>query len=290
MVKPRGGACAPPARSEIRRKESALKAKRQAIAILLALTLSAANAFALADPAPPQTAGTEVSCEVEASYLFSLPLPASVVYPNTYKLLGDFTVEDLVLPPNAWLTVELIAGPMQKVGNPAVTLAYTLNTDIPAAITIADIGAGYDVEVLIDSAAFEAALPGQYRAALTFRVYLQPDGIAIWEGATVVIAEKAAETTPAPTPSPTRTPRPSYSPSESAALSASPSPGATLKPPITGDDTMFAKYGGILTALLFALLVGFALLAARRNGATPGSVADWRVKHRRVADGDKQDE
>ncbi|HWQ57717.1 MAG TPA: hypothetical protein VN540_01765 [Clostridia bacterium] len=240
-----------------------MKAIRYAITIFIALTLLVAGALALADePAPRQTASTQVCCEVDPYYSFVLPLPATLVYPGTHKLLGDFSVGDLVLPQGAWLTLELIADTMAKTDDPTCTLAYRVQSDIPGRIELADIGVGYAVWVDVDAAAFAAALPGQYRAPLTFRLYLQPGYLPIWEGTTSVTAEKSGAIA-------TSAPPGTQTSGGSGILAVSPTPGATIYPPKTGDGSIFGNLREVGAVLLPIVIIGMVLLAVLGGGVVP---------------------
>ena len=161
-----------------------MKNKRCMIALMAALIILMAQPVcsfaALSDGA--SLVDTDVSCTVEPVFEFSLPPDATIRYPNTSVLAGQFGIGDLLLRNGEQLSVELTTGRMAARTNAGDVLPYAVTFNPPAAVDENQIGQSYGVAVTIDADAFDDARRSVYDAALLFRVRSLLTGEVIWQG------------------------------------------------------------------------------------------------------------
>jgi len=185
---------------------------------------------------------TDVSAVVYPFYEFTLPPSATVRYPNTQVLVGQFGVNDLLLLEGETLSIELIPGAMRARGTGNV-LPYSVTFNPPATVDAANIGEAYDVVVTIDAAAFAATRRPFHDADLVFRVRSLLTGDIVWQGTTTVTARKT----------------PPNQDGGGGGVDDDDDDGGGIVPPDTGDDTLPVT---VLAALLLILLL---LLWRRRR-------------------------
>jgi hypothetical protein len=167
---------------------SRAKHKRWIYAILAALVVLTAQPL-IAAAEGRGFVDTDVSAVVYPFYEFTLPPSATVRYPNTQVLVGQFGVNDLLLLEGETLSIELIPGAMRARGTGNV-LPYSVTFNPPATVDAANIGEAYDVVVTIDAAAFAATRRPFHDADLVFRVRSLLTGDIVWQGTTTVTARK----------------------------------------------------------------------------------------------------
>jgi len=139
----------------------------------------------------PSFVDTDVSAVVYPFYEFTLPPSATVTYPNTTALIGQFGVNDLLLLERERLAIELVPGAMRGRGYAGDVLAYSVSFNPPALVDASHIGQSYDIWVAIDGDDFDGATRSFYDATLEFRVRSLLTGQVIWRGTTTVTAFKA---------------------------------------------------------------------------------------------------
>ncbi len=168
-----------------------MKNKRWLMALMAALViLTAQPVCSLAAPSDGASlVDTDVSCTVAPVFEFTLPQDATIRFPNTRALIGQFGVSDLLLESGDALTVELVPGAMTARGTGGA-LPYTVSFSPPAVLNETHIGESYDVVVTIDVAAYVATRRPLHDATLMFRVRSLLSGEVIWQGVTTVTARK----------------------------------------------------------------------------------------------------
>ncbi|NLT98035.1 MAG: hypothetical protein GXW96_07810 [Christensenellaceae bacterium] len=169
---------------------SRAKHKRWIYAILAALVVLMAQPL-MAAAEGPGSKDTDVSAVVYPFYEFTLPPSATVTYPNTTVLVGQFGVNDLLLLEKETLAIELVRGVMRARGYAREVLAYDVTFEPPYLVDASHIGQSYDVSVAIDRDAFDGATRAFYDATLEFRVRSMLTGEVVWRGTTTVTAFKA---------------------------------------------------------------------------------------------------
>ncbi len=169
-----------------------MKINRWIFAVLAALiVLTVLPLAAAAASGQPGLVGMDVTCTVEPVFEFTLPPDATIRYPNTSVLVGQFSVGDLLLREGEQLSVELTPGTMAARSNTGVVLPYTVSFSPPAAVDENHIGRSYGVVVTLDPDVFDAATRTLYDADLLFQVRSGLTGEVIWQGITTVTARKA---------------------------------------------------------------------------------------------------
>jgi hypothetical protein len=138
----------------------------------------------------PSLIDVDIRAVVNPVYEFTLPPNATVRYPNTQLLVGQFGVSDLLLLEDERLSIELVPGTMAARTNVGDVLPYTVAFAPPTAVDSANIGQSYSVRVIIDADAFDDATRTVYEADLVFQVRSQLSGEIIWRGTTTVTARK----------------------------------------------------------------------------------------------------
>ena len=167
-----------------------MKAKRRIFSILSALVILASFPLVSTAATPqPGLSDTEVTCTVDSRFEFTLPPDATVTYPNTTVLVGQFTINNIFIESNERLAIELVPGVMRARGTGTV-LPYTVTFNPPATVDAANIGDAYDVVVTVDAAAFAATRRPFHDADLVFRVRSLLTGDIVWQGTTTVTARK----------------------------------------------------------------------------------------------------
>jgi hypothetical protein len=199
---------------------SRAKHKRWIYAILAALVVLTAQPL-IAAAEGRGFVDTDVSAVVYPFYEFTLPPSATVRYPNTQVLVGQFGVNDLLLLEGETLSIELIPGAMRARGTGNV-LPYSVTFNPPATVDAANIGEAYDVVVTIDAAAFAATRRPFHDADLVFRVRSLLTGDIVWQGTTTVTARKT----------------PPNQDGGGGGVDDDDDDGGGIVPPDTGDDTL----------------------------------------------------
>jgi len=166
-----------------------LNNKRWACALLALLIVLAVQPICAL--AAPDTARTEVTATIDSRFEFTLPPSATVTYPNTTALIGQFGVHDLLLLERERLAIELVPGAMRGRGYAGDVLAYSVSFNPPALVDASHSGQSYDIWVAIDGDDFDGATRSFYDATLEFRVRSLLTGQVIWRGTTTVTAFKA---------------------------------------------------------------------------------------------------
>lgn len=206
-------------------------------------------------------AGTSIQAEAEPVYSFTAPPNATIIFPKTEAVIGDFVVGDLFLASGEWLTVTVIPGSMVTTNDAGLELAYDISFYPPEMLNTSNIGDAYRVKVKIDSYEFVYAIAGRYKASLIFQVISHPDEKVVWEGTTVVTAKMpgGAEETEEPgattSPGETASPGATTSPGETTNPVITPSPGVEILNPNTGDIIVWCGLAVVALTLLFLLLL-----------------------------------
>ncbi len=163
------------------------------------LLFSVAAIVWLCSCTPVMAETAEVLAGVNPVYEFSLPPDTRIPYEQCETLLGQLKVIDLLLHDGESLTAELIAGPLWHERFTSVTLPYTVDFAPPAVINDSNIGDGYEANVLVNAADFDAALSGVYQGVLTWMIRSSEAGGAIFTGSTRIMVQKP-EAEPSPQP------------------------------------------------------------------------------------------
>jgi len=212
-------------------------------------------------------AGTSIQAVAEPIYSFTAPPNATIIYPDTEVVIGDFVVGDLFLASGEWLTVTVIPGRMTKTNDSGLRLPYDIYCYPPIILNASNSGDAYSVTVKISADEFADAAAGRYKASLLFQVTSHPDEKVVWEGTTVVTAkmpggaeetEEPGETTsPGETASSSATVSPGETagPGETASPETTPSPGGETLNPNTEDIIIWCGLAVVALVLLLLLLL-----------------------------------
>lgn len=134
---------------------------------------------------------TQVTASVDPMYAFTLPSDATIPYPQTETLLGQFGVRDLLLRSGEELTLELATTPLQNRDDPSAALPCTVTFSPPSVINGANIGDSYDLKARIKGEDFLAAKSGTYQGLLTVSVRSSQTGAVVFSAVTAIVMTKS---------------------------------------------------------------------------------------------------
>jgi hypothetical protein len=145
--------------------------------------------------APPvcahaQTAlsSSDVQCVVEPIYAFTLPHDASLQYPQTQLMAGEFQIGELLLASGETLSVMAEAGALKS--PEGEELPYAVLFEPPQGFDEKQSGEAYAVTVFLDEDAWGASPAGTYTASLRLSVMSYPAGKVVWQDEMTLMAVK----------------------------------------------------------------------------------------------------